>query len=104
MHVKGDLLDFAVFFEGCFLVVSVLLLDGNGLGFSPKVVDILLAWGVAPLYVSRKLLVATDSDDPRRSWNLHAQVQLMNDSFKFVDGLCRYPAVGVPTPTVPRLA
>jgi len=38
--VKGDLLDFAVFFEGCFLVVSVLLFEGNGLGFSPKVVGI----------------------------------------------------------------
>ena len=85
MHVKGDLLDFAVFFEGCFLVVSVLLLEGNGLGFSPKVVDIFLAWGVSPLYVPRKLLVPADGDDPRRSWNLHAQVQLMNDSFEFVD-------------------
>ena len=74
MHVKGDLLDFAVFFEVCFLIVSVLLFEGNGLGFSPKVVDIFLAWGVSPLYVPRKLLVPADGDDPRGSWNLHAQV------------------------------
>ena len=67
MLVKGDLLDFAVFFEGCFLVVSLLLFEGNGLGFSPKVVDIFLAWGVPPLYVPRKLLVSTDGDDPRGS-------------------------------------
>ena len=52
MHVKGDLLDFAVFFEGCFLVVSLVLFEGNIFGFCPKVVDIFLAWGVAPLYVS----------------------------------------------------
>ena len=44
MHVKGDLLDFAVFLEGCFLAISLLLFEGNGLGFSPKVVDIFLAW------------------------------------------------------------
>ena len=43
-----------------------------GLGFGLKVVDVFLAWGVAPLYVSCKLLVATDSDDPRRCWNLYA--------------------------------
>ena len=85
MHVKGDLLDFAVFLEGCFLVVSLLLFEGNGLGFSSKVVDIFLAWGVSPLYVPRKLLVPADGDDPRGSWNLHAQVQLMNDSFELVN-------------------
>ena len=43
MYVKGDLLDFAVFLEGCFLVVSLLLFEGSRLGFSPKVVDIFLA-------------------------------------------------------------
>ena len=64
MYVEGDLLDFAVFLEGCFLVVSLLLFEGNRLGFSLKIVDIFLAWGLAPLYVSCKLLVATDSDDP----------------------------------------
>ena len=85
MYVKGDLLDFAVFLEGCFLVVSLLLFEGSRLGFSPKVVDIFLAWGVSPLYVQRKLLVPMDDDDPRGSWNLHAQVQLMNDSFELVD-------------------
>ena len=66
MYVKGDLLDFAVFLEGCFLVVSLLLFEGSRLGFSPKVVDIFLAWGVSPLYVPRKLLVPTDGDRPPR--------------------------------------
>ena len=64
MYVKGDLLDFAVFLEGCFLVVSLLLFEGNRLVFSPKVVDIFLAWGVSPLYVPCKLLVPADGDDP----------------------------------------
>ena len=64
MHIKGDLLDFVVFFEGCFLVVSVLLFEGNALGFSPKVVNIFLAWGVSPLYVPCELLVPADGDDP----------------------------------------
>ena len=64
MYVKGDLLDFAVFLEGCFHVVSLLLFEGNRLGFSPKVVDIFLAWGVTPLYISRKLLIPSDGDDP----------------------------------------
>ena len=85
MHVKGNLLDFAVFLEGCFLAVSLLLFEGIRLRFSPKVVDIFLAWGVSPLYVPRKLLVPADGDDPHGSWNLHAQVQLMNDSFELVD-------------------
>ena len=85
MHIKGDLLDFAVFLEGCFLAVSLLLSEGTRLRFSPKVVDIFLAWGVSPLYVSCKLLVSADGDDPRGSRNLHAQVQLMNDSFELVD-------------------
>ena len=84
MYVKGGLLDFAVFLEGYFLIVSLLLFGGR-LGFSPKIVDIFLAWGVSPLYVPRKLLVPADGDDPRGSWNLHAQVQLMNDSFELVD-------------------
>ena len=43
MYVKGDFLDSAVFLEGYFLVVSLLLFEGNRLGFSPKVVDIFLA-------------------------------------------------------------
>ena len=64
MHIKGDLLDFAVFLEGCFLAVSLLLFEGIRLRFSPKVVDIFLAWGVSPLYVLRKLLVPADGDDP----------------------------------------
>ena len=85
MYIKGGLLDFAVFLEGCFLIVSLLLFEGSRLGFSPKVVDIFLAWGVSPLYVTRQLLVPADGDDPRGSWNLHAQVQLMNDSFELVD-------------------
>ena len=85
MYVKGDLLDFVVFLEGCFLVVSLLLFEGSRFGFSPKVVDIFLAWGVSPLYVPCKLLVPAHGDDPRGSWNLHAQVQLMNDSFELVD-------------------
>ena len=86
MHIKGDLLDFTVFLEGCFLPVSLLLFEGNGLGFSLKVVDIFLVLGVSSLYVPRKLLVPADGDDPRGSWDLHAQVQLMNYSFELVDG------------------
>ena len=72
MYVKGDLLDFAVFLEGCFLAVSLLLFECIRLRFCPKVVDIFLAWGVSPLNVPRKLLVSTDGDDPRGSRNLHA--------------------------------
>ena len=72
MYVNGDLLDFAVFLEGYFLVVSLLLSEGGRLRFSPKDVDIFLAWGVSPLNVPRKLLVSTDGDDPRGSRNLHA--------------------------------
>ena len=41
-----------------------MLFEGSGLGFSPKVVDIFLAWGVTPLYISRKLLIPSDGDDP----------------------------------------
>ena len=66
-------------------MISLLLFEDSRLRFSPKVVDIFLARGVSPLYVPRKLLVPADGDDPRGSWNLHAQVQLMNDSFELVD-------------------
>ena len=65
MHVKGNLLYFAVFLEGCFFAVSLLLFEGIRLRFSPKVVDIFLAWGVSPLYVPCKQLVSADGDDPR---------------------------------------
>ena len=74
MFIEGDLLNFAVFFEGCFLAVLLLLFESYGLGFIPKVVYIFLSWGVSPLNVPRKLLVPADGDDPRRSWYLHAQV------------------------------
>jgi len=74
MYIEGDLLDFTVFFEGCFLAVPLMLFEGNGLGFSPKIVDIFLSWGVSPLNVPRKLLVPADGDDPCGSWHFHAQV------------------------------
>ena len=64
MYVEGDLLDFAVFLEGCFLVVFLLLFEGNRLRFGLKVVDIFLACGVSLLYVPCKLLVPADGDDP----------------------------------------
>ena len=47
-------------------MVSLLLFEGSRLGFSPKVVDIFLAWGVSPLYVPYKQLVSADGDDPPR--------------------------------------
>ena len=74
MFIEGDLLNFAVFFEGCFLAVLLLLFEGNGFGFIPKVVYIFLSWGVSPLNVPRKLLVSADGDDPRGSWHFHTQV------------------------------
>jgi hypothetical protein len=55
-----------------------------------------LAWNEVSLNVARSLLVTINCYHALRTRNFHAEVQSVNDRFKFIDGaLAHYSVVGI---------